>query len=188
MDFFGNPNFCAIFQVDLFRWWALYNGICNFYLDMDQIILRSFDTLPLDYDFIYSQFSNYDRPKYAPTGVLGCSKNNEFAKKMMGLVPKFYRPNVYNSSGPFVLEHALATENTGNSFNAPYNYFYPINCSRDVGKIYSGEFIIPKESYSLHWYAGHPISQEFNKNYNEDFLKKSKDSISVFCKDKIGIL
>jgi hypothetical protein len=186
MDYFCSPNYCAIYQVDLFRWWHLYN-FGRFYLDSDQLILKSLETLPLEKDFIYSQFSNADRLMYSPTGIIGCSKGNSISKIMMDVVPKSYSPESYNSSGPFVFEYVI--HKTGllknpDAFNAPYEYFYPINCSGDVDKIYDGKFIIPKRSYCLHWYAGHPLSQEFNRKYTKEFAKTSNDTISLFLREK----
>lgn len=181
MDYFGSPSFCPILQADLARFWFLYN-FGGFYLDTDQIILQSFESLPLDYDLIYSQFANADRAQYSPTGVLGCCKNSDVAKAMMSLVPKGYSSNIYNSSGPFIWEYMIQSSKFSNAFNAPPEYFYPIDCSRDVGNIYDGSFVIPKESLALHWYAGHPLSQEFNQKYTEDFAKQSNDSISCFIR------
>ena len=185
MDYFGSPNFCPIFQTDLARWWMLYHGLCNFYLDTDQLILKSFESLPLEKDFIYSQFPNHDRLKYAPTGILGCVKEHVISKAMMDLVPKIYSPAVYNSSGPDVFQYAI--DNLGilkqsNVFNAPYEYFYPINCSKDVAKIFNGEFKISNESFALHLYLGHPLSQQFNDIYNEHMAESSNDTISKFLR------
>jgi hypothetical protein len=77
--------------------------------------------------------------------------------------------------------------NLKRSFNAPYQYFYPINSSADVGQIYSGKFNPPVDSYALHFFGGHPLTQKFNQQYDEDFAKKSMDTISVLAR-KIGIL
>ena len=186
MDYFGSPNYCPIYQVDLARWWMLYNGLCGFYLDMDQIILKSFSTLPLDKDFIYSRFSNADRPMYSPTGVIGSVKHGKVAKVMMDMVPSNYSPQSYNSSGPFVFESVINKMNLlsdPDSFNTPYDYFYPINCSSGVSEIYSGKYLIPKDSYALHIYLGHPLSQKFNKIYTEGFAKDSNDTISKKIKE-----
>jgi hypothetical protein len=186
MDYFGSPDYCPIFQVDMARWWMLYHGLCNFYLDMDQIILKPFDTLPLDKEFIFSQFPNADRAKYSPTGVIGGVKNGVVSKIMMDAVPKAYSSQNYNSSGPFIFERVIESTRLTERleyFNAPYDYFYPINCSKDVTQIYSGEFIIPKSSYALHLYMGHPVSQKFNDGYDGDMAKNSNDTVSKFLRE-----
>jgi len=182
IDYFIDASYCPVYQADLFRWWYLYN-YGGFYLDTDQLILKSFNNLPLEHDFIYSQFANDDRPKYAPTGVLGCVKESEFAKIMMNVVPRSYSSSSYNSSGPFILEFVLGRMTLNNSYNADPILFYPIKCSKYVSKIYNGEFEIPKESICLHWYGAHPMSQEFNNNYTEEFAVKSNDTISRILRD-----
>jgi hypothetical protein len=187
-DFFGSPNFCPVYQADLFRWWWLYN-FGGFYMDTDQIVLKNLSEFtniycqPDSYDFVYSQFKNEDRPHYSPTGFLGCCKNNEVAQIMMKLVPQEYSADNYNSSGPLVLEYALLNLFPSIGYNAPFRYFYPVNCSRNVDKIFDGSFRLPMYSYCLHWYAGHPLSQEFNSGYTEEFAKTSNDSISVFLRE-----
>lgn len=192
MDAFGSASFCPIFQADIFRWWWLYN-FGGFYLDTDQIILKNLSCFtdisfqPSGLDFIYSRFSNADRPNYTPTGFLGCCKNSEIAKVMMQLVPKAYSFNSYNSSGPFILEYAVLNFFPAIGYNAPYQKFYPINCSRDVNTIYDGSFQIPEDSVAMHWYGGHPLSQEFNKKYTEEFAKTSNDVISKFLREN-GLL
>ena len=185
MDYFSSPNHCPVYQADLMRFWFLYN-FGGIYLDTDQLILKSFESLPLEKDFIYSQFSNFDRPKYAPTGVLGCAKGHEISKVMMKLVPKIYSPDVYNSSGPDVFQYALDNLDIfrqSSTFNAPYDHFYPINCSKDVTRIFSGEFRITNKMLALHLYGGHPLTQKFNARYNEDVAKSSNDTISRFLRD-----
>jgi len=184
MDYFGSPDFCAIRQADMFRFWSLYH-FGGFYLDTDQLILKSFNTLPLNKNLIYSQFSNVDRSRYAPTGVIGCAKGDPIAKIAMKIVNDTYTHEVYNSSGPIAWETVLEEVNKSEHpeySNVPEECFYPINCSSDIGKVYNGSYIIPKPSYCLHLYLGHPLSQEFNKKYTESFAKTSNDTISKFLR------
>jgi len=106
---------------------------------------------------------------------------------MMKLVPKYYSPKSYNSSGPFVFEYALLNSDVfreSNIFNAPYDYFYPISCSSDVSKIYDGSFKISTRSFALHFYLGHPLSQDFNRNYTPELSKNNSDTISKFLREK----
>jgi len=184
IDYFSDPNYCPIYQADLFRFWWLYHK-GGFYMDTDQLVLKSLSELSLDKDFIYSQFANKDRTRYAPTGILGCSKNNIDAQTMMGLVPQGYASNNYNSSGPFVFEYALSKNIFKTSLlNVPSSYFYPIDCSSDIYQVYQGNYVIPKESLCLHWYGGHPLSQAFNKTYNRDVAMQGNDSISKYLRSE----
>lgn len=169
---------CPVFQSDLARWIMLKeNG--GFYLDTDQIILKSFSTLPLDKEFIYCRYNEVQCGDYLPTGVLGLEKESPIADMALEEVAKGYSPNNYNSSGPFMMRSLIKKIDLSRSFKAPFHYFYPINSSKDVGRIYDGRVVDNLGAYSLHWFGGHPLSQEFNKKYTEDFAKTSKDFISM---------
>ena len=53
------------YQSDLFRWWWLKNN-SGFYLDTDQIILRSFADLNRDFDFICPSYMVQSCGHYTP--------------------------------------------------------------------------------------------------------------------------
>jgi len=178
------PQYQSNFQSDLFRWYWLHtNG--GFYLDTDQIILKPFDALPLDNDFIYSGYEAVSCGYYTPVGVIGASKESEIADVMMQMVPRLIDPNNYNSAGPFGFRRVLeSSEWKDKIFNSPSHYFYPLSESYKVLEIYDGNIEIPNDSYALHWYGGHPTSQEFNKIYNKEFAQTSNDTISKFLREK----
>jgi hypothetical protein len=182
----GNPLFCPILQADLFRWaWMKDNG--GFYLDTDQIVLKSFETLPLDKEFIYCRYMEPQCGDYIPTGALGMEKDSPIADIAIDSVLKAYSPNNYNSSGPFMMRYAINRISLSRSINAPFYYFYPIHTSNDVWKLYEGKFGGHPEAYCVHWFGGHPLSQQFNKSYTEDFAKSSKDYLSVTLRN-IGVI
>ncbi|MFA7220040.1 MAG: glycosyltransferase [Synergistaceae bacterium] len=179
-------NMAPNFQSDMFRWdWLCNNS--GFYLDTDQIILKSFDGLDRDYNLIYSGYKANSCGYYTPVGVIG-SNHSEFAKWMVQLLPQLFNENNYNSIGPFGFRSVLQCYNGREKmFNTPSNYFYPIPESYMVGDIYEGKLNLEdcsKNGYACHWYGGHHLSQEFNKNYTEEFAKSSSDSISVFLREK----
>ena len=181
-DKFDNhlPNF----QSDFFRWhWLKENG--GFYLDTDQIILKPFDTLPLDNELIYSLYGVKSCGAYAPVGCIGAEKGAKIVQAMNDVLPRFLNPNNYNSVGPFLMRDVLMAKYWGDRmFNAPSTYFYPIPDSYLVFKIYEGTLKLSDESYALHEFGGHPMTQEFNKKYTEDFAKTSGDTISRFLREK----
>jgi hypothetical protein len=154
----------------------------GFYLDTDQIVLRPFETLPLKNEFIYSRYMEPQCGDYCPTGVLGMEKGSNIAQIALDEICKVYSPNNYNSSGPFMLKRAMSKIDLSNSFNAPFHYFYPIHTSNDVNKLYEGRFASNHESYCVHWFGGHPLTQEFNKKYTEEFSKTSNDWISKYIR------
>jgi hypothetical protein len=181
VDWFSHvaPNF----QSDLFRYWYLKN-ISGFYLDTDQIILKSFNGLPLDNDFIYSGYEAASCGYYTPVGVLGSAKNVEIVDFIHANITKFINPNNYNSAGPFMFREVIKYKQWKDKiFNAPSNYFYPIPDSYLVESIYNGTLKLNSESFALHLFLGHPKSQEFNKKYTEEFAKTSNDTISRFLRE-----
>ena len=181
VDWFSQyaPNF----QSDMARWFFLHN-YGGFYLDTDQIILKSFETLPLWSTFIYSSYHALSCGRYFPVGVLGASKDSDIVYYIYQVMPKFINANVYNSAGPWMLREVIKTRQWADEmFNAPSNYFYPVPESYRVSEIYDGSFKIPKESYALHLFLGHKTSQEFNKIYTEEMAEKSNDTISRFLRE-----
>jgi hypothetical protein len=178
------PQYAPNFQSDLLRWYWL-NNYGGFYLDTDQIILKSFEGLPLDNDFIYSAYKAASCGFYSPVGVLGASKNTEIVNFIFNNITKFVDNNNYNSAGPFMLRDVLRIHNWKDKmFNAPSNYFYPIPDSYMVTKIYDGSLKLTDESFAIHEFGGHPITQAFNKIYTEEFAKTSNDTISCFLREK----
>lgn len=177
----GSPDYCAILQADLFRWiWMRDNG--GFYLDTDQIITKSFSGLNLDNEFIYSRYMEPQCGDYLPVGVLGLEKGSQIADIVLSTIGSCYSPNNYNSSGPFMMREAIGRISLARAFNAPSYYFYPIHTSMNVGHIYGGNFVPDPKTYAIHWYGGHPKSQEFNRNYSEEFARVSTDVLSVFLR------
>jgi hypothetical protein len=178
------PNFAS----DLFKWYYLYSN-SGFYLDTDQIILKSFKSLPLkQYRFIYSSYkvnSKYaPNNEFSPVGVLGADGKSKIVKYIETHIKRYYDKNDYNSIGPWMMNDVIKKIDMSEGFNAPPNYFYPIPICQFMDKVYNGEFKIPKESFALHFYGGYDKSQIFNRKYTEEFTKISDDTISKFLREK----
>jgi hypothetical protein len=181
VKYIGKPDLCGILQADIARWLMLKEG--GFYLDTDQIILKSFDTLPLNNEFIYSRYNEVQCGDYLPTGVIGLENDSKIPDIAVKEVLESYSPMNYNSSGPFMMRKLINKIDLSRAFNTPYEYFYPINTSSRVGDIYTGRYIPNNESYALHWYGGHKMSQLFNMNYSEEMARTSGDSISKIIRE-----
>lgn len=182
VDWFS--QYASNYQSDFFRYFYLHN-FSGFYLDTDQIILKSFESLPLENDLIYSGFPASSCGYYIPVGVLGASKESEIVKAMMNELPKLINTNNYNSIGPFGFRKVLESRKWNDRmFNAPSNYFYPVSESHKVNEIYNGTLKLTDESFALHLFLGHPVSQEFNKIYTEEMAKVNNDTISIFLRKK----
>jgi len=178
-------KFAPNHQSDLFRWYFLKEH-GGFYLDTDQIIVRSFKSLPLKKEFIYSSY-DVDSPyaldnHYTPVGVMGATRGSKVIKDIANRIFEYYDESNYNSIGPWMLNERLNDLDLGSSFNAPSSYFYPAPICNFTDGIYDGSLEINEDAYSIHWFGGYGSSQVFNQSYTEEFAKKSDDSISRFLR------
>lgn len=183
VQYIGSPDFCPVFQSDLFRWiWMKKEG--GIYLDTDQIILKPFDTLPLNNEFIYCRYMEPQCGDYYPIGVLALEKDSEIADIAINGALKAYNPTLYNSSGPMAMHLIMKEVKSSRMFNAPSDYFYPIYSSCMMSKVYNGHYKPNNESYALHWFGGLPLSQKFNQYYTEYAAARENDSISKIIREQ----
>lgn len=179
-------NYPPNFQSDFFRWWWLKNN-SGFYLDIDQIVLKPFNILPLDNNLIYSAYKADSCGLYTPVGVIGAC-DSELVNWTNQLLPQFYNVNDYNSLGPFMMRCVLGIKKwKDKAWNSSWEHFYPVKDSYLVPSIYDGSFYPNDNAVCLHWFGGHPASQKFNKKYTKEFAKSSSDTISSLLRDK-GII
>jgi hypothetical protein len=178
-------DYAPNYQSDFFRWWWLSNN-SGFYLDTDQIILRSFETLPRDSQLIYSGYKAKSCGYYTPVGVIGADKP-KIVDTINKLLPQFYVAENYNSLGPFMFKHILEINKWDGLENVPSHYFYPLPESYMMSEAYQGDFTLAEDSYAFHWFGGLPLSQKFNTLYDEEVAKRSKDTISRTLRDR-GII
>lgn len=180
------PTYAPNYQSDFFRWWWLYNN-GGFYLDTDQIILKPFNELPLNSDFIYSMYKSKSCGIYSPVGVIGASKGCPILKQIMEEMTVLYNPKDYNSLGPFMFrdlweKNKKKWQKENVTFNAPSYFFYPVPESMMIDDVYNKAIHITGESYALHWYGGHNKSQEFNSKFTKGFSLESDDTISILSR------
>lgn len=189
LEFQSFEDFPPNYQSDFFRWWYLKNN-GGFYLDLDQIIMKSFHSLPLENDFIFSMYPAQSCKIYAPVGVIGSKKNSLLLNEVYELISKYEDLNSYNSLGPNMFKSVFTSKKWPEKlFNAPSSHFYPVHESYLVDGLYDGSVDLSsfKNTWACHWFGGSPKSQEFNKKYTEEFAKTSDDSISSFLRTK-GII
>ena len=154
---------------DFFRWDALYNN-GGWFFDLDQIFVKSFDDL-CQYDFVFDGSDNFY------IGVIGMSKGCEIGRYVYKNMYNAYNPNYYCCTGPWYMRALLKypcdktfkeIESKYKTFYAPINYFYPLNSSDDVSKLYNDNIEIDTSAYAIHWFGGHPESQKYNKLVTSD--------------------
>lgn len=174
-------------QADMWRWIFLkeYGGI---YLDPDQIILRSFEALPLKQnDFMYSAY-DVDSPfwtansEFCPIGVLGSKRESKAVNYICKNILSYFSENNYNAIGVIMMADVLKKIDLTRSFNAPSHYFYPADICDKMQGIYDGSMAFKRDTFAVHWYGGYQPSQNFNKGFTEEFAQTSRDSISTFLR------
>jgi hypothetical protein len=102
----------------------------------------------------------------------------------MDVLPQVIRLDNYNSAGPFMFRELMRLKdwqinacNMGHAFySAPESIYVP--------QIYCGNFMPHDTDFALHWYGGHPDSQEFNRKFSKEFAKTSEDSISKILRQR----
>jgi len=168
------PNY----RSDFFRWEILHE-FGGWYLDLDQIILRPFDEL-CAHAFVYAEYGGY-----TPVGVIGSAPGLTFVAEMVEGCARHYDPSDYNSIGPWLMWKTLR-DSAFNGIDAlnSSTLFYPVPLSSSVDLIYDGSFKNPSGSYALHWFGGHPFSQEFNRTYSPEVAAKGKDFISRYLRSE----
>ena len=177
-------------QSDMFRWWFLANNDLNsngsFYLDTDQIILRSFKALPLNYKFIYTSYNvepiGGSSQLYSPVGVLGATSDSRVVRYIASNLLGYFKPDSYECIGPHAFGKICKMIDMSEGFNAPPQYFYPTIYVDRVSSIYNGSLEIKDDNYSLHWFGGWHESQIFNKSYTPEKAKIGSDTISQFLR------
>lgn len=181
-----HPEAAPNFQSDFFRW-DILDEVGGFYMDSDQIVLKSFNDFS-EQEFVYASYGRCGRLPYGPVGVVGAQPGNAMVQFIKGMIVKKYNPNNYNSIGPYMFAAALEiaeqqdwfknmkTLNTGHSF-------YPMPYSYHVQQIYEGKYKTAEGAYALHWFGGHPNSQKFNEGYAPEVAQTSDDEISRLARE-----
>jgi mannosyltransferase OCH1-like enzyme len=176
------PNFIS----DFFRW-EMLSSTGGWFFDLDQIFLKNMNDL-CDYDFVIDGSDN------CYVGVVGLAKN-EIGQFIYDNIQHAYDPDHYCSIGPWFMLSLLKRPGNPKLFKimekynillAPLEYFYPINSSDDVNELYFKNVEVSNDSYAIHWYGGHPTSQEYNKHSTEEKFFKPTNTITTYIKKTLS--
>jgi hypothetical protein len=177
-----HPNVAPNYQSDFMRWDSLYEH-GGFYLDLDQLIVGSFDEFT-DWNtgFIYTRYGGmYD---YSPVGCIAAAPGVKAVDYVRKRLSRAYNAADYSSIGPHMFFHRLADLrasgllNECNAINVGSKYFYSIPFSELAHTLYTGGHKVGPEAKAIHWFGGHPDSQAFNKKFTPESAKYSGDTIS----------
>lgn len=172
---------------DIFRWW-LFSRFSGVWTDLD--ILYFNPMLNLCETTTFNKESNvglirYDRGRHVifPIGFFmsGGEEGKLFFNAVYNEAKKIVLENKdsllqYQSFGRFPLEKIIFVDKYPYGLIDPY-YIYPI-IRGAVEKYFNRKVeahLLKTRILGLHWYAGHPISQEFENKINEENIHEYKD-------------
>ena len=181
--FEGFENYAPNFQSDIFRWWWIKeNG--GFYLDNDQIILKSFESLDRDCDFILTKYLLSWGAEYFPVGAVAGSNESDLVNYVHEILPKYYNPSDYNCLGPWGFRSIYNSKKWKSKISfIPSHYFYPVPESQFMPIIYDNNVKLHEEAYCLHWFGGLKRSQQFSKSFTKKSAEKNNDTISKILRE-----
>lgn len=186
LDYKKHSDKAPVHTADFFRWDALYNN-GGWFFDLDQIFLKNFDDL-CSYDFVFDGSDNFY------IGVIGLAQGCEIGKYIYENMSRAYNPAYYCCTGPWYMRALLkypgdqlfkTIESKYKTFYAPIDYFYPLNSSDDVQKLYNDNINISSNAYAIHWFGGHPESQKYNKLVTEENVFLFDNTITQHIKQNI---
>ena len=134
----------------------------------------------------------HDGAPEKPIGFLLSAPNNIFFKKAILESKKTYNPSHYQSIGTVILKRL---GNTISDCKRIYwkNQFLNLDPGKIyhfhhqlVGEIFNEEAEIPPGVVGIHWYGGHPISQEFNKKVDHTNYLLFNNTMSKILKEVLS--
>lgn len=162
---------------NLFKWYMLgtEGGI---YADMDILFIKSFD-------WFFEQIQNHEIAisfkDWFSIGVLASAGNNRFFSDVYHTSLRTLSTSHYQSAGVKALYELAQRRDTevfnvlksrySGIFNIPFHWFYPY-IPNDTTVAFSKESKINPETIGYHWYAGHPVAQQWNNILNEKNYKE----------------
>lgn len=176
-----NPNYIS----DLFRYEKLFET-GGWWFDLDQLFIRNLDKFCYDNEFVFGGKT------IIYNGVIGSCIAHPIVKKVIDTQNELLKNDIqkYCQLGNWCLCNVIKNNCllfVKHICQTPDKIFYPILESHNAKNLYNGVIDINTfvDSFTVHWFGGHPDSQEFNKKFTPSFAKESKDSISKFLRDFI---
>lgn len=166
---------------NFFKWNLLANNK-SFYSDFDILYVRNIDDLfniSLNYSAGLTYYYNY-----FSIGFMFSNGNSALFKDIYKNCTKLFSCINYQGAGVEILKKMNINwdsliQKYKDVYNIPFNLLYKYH-SNIVKKIYekNSSYLFDSDAIGLHWYAGHPISQEFNNYVNETNYNKINSLIS----------
>lgn len=180
--------------------WQVLSTKGGLWCDMDIVFNRPITSLSVNYgDTETDTITAYDYrilegdgSPTKPIGFLMSGGNNLFFKKHAAEAKKSYVDSQYQSIGTSVVKKV---SNTFEECRSRYfaNRFQNLNPNsvyhfhfQKMNQIYDENKELPKDFIGLHWYGGHPMSQEFNKKINHTNYKDFDNTIGNVIKEVLS--
>ena len=151
---------------DLFKWHLLATE-GGFYSDMDIVFLKSIDKI---YDISKEYEAGLTYTSYFSIGFMFSSGNNKIFERIYLSSINGDQKDYQGYGVKSVYKVYPTIKDMGDKvFNIPMKWFY-YNDSDHVDNIFlkNNYDEVKNNSYGLHWYAGHPLAQEFNNQVNKE--------------------
>ena len=186
---FIGPDAPEAHKSDLLTWKVL-STTGGLWCDMDILFTSPLNNSSLNQNSKIDTIVSYDMDDarglfVAPIGFLGSSVNNLYFKKILLESTKNYNRELYQSIGTAcVVKVAKNFENAKknfpnlNMFNLDPESVYHLHFKK-IKDIFLNNVQMRKESFGIHWYGGHPLSQEYNKKINH---KNYHEFNNTICK------
>ena len=179
-------DICPSQKSNFFKW-NLLATTGGFYADMDILFLRSIND-------IYEKTNEFDVgicfTSYYSIGFMFSNGNNKFFSDVYNECFNKFEKRNYQGAGVHSLKRwpklIDVEKEYGKIYNIPFNLLYQYN-SHFISKIHeiNSVYKLSLDNIGLHWYAGHPLSQNANNSLNENNYYKVNSLLSRTLK---GIL
>lgn len=177
--------------------WQVLSSKGGLWCDMDILFVKPVTKLLLNKQNIETdtivcyddRILEIDGSPTKPIGFLFSSPKNNFYGKILLESKKCYTDYQYQSIGTNVVKRVANTfEECSKTFfhnkfqNLDANSVYYFHFQR-INDIYESELKLPENIIGIHWYGGHPKSQEFNKIINDKNYKLFNNTIANAIKE-----
>jgi hypothetical protein len=153
------PNVSDIFSVEIL------SKLGGWYLDLDQLVMKSLEPMGSAYDFIAGGQSCFY------IGIFGSSPNGAVVGDFYGKMLGSYDEKYYNSSGITAIVMSCLNDNNwlrwfkdrSNGVNhiVEQDHFYPLIAHDGAKRFWAGDFNIDDcGSECVHYYGNNPVSQK----------------------------
>jgi hypothetical protein len=198
------PNARPSHLSNFLKWYKLqaHGGL---YADMDILWLQPMDKF---YDELRESDSAICITKYLSIGLLGSSIGNKMFKDFFSHAREYYNPERYQCVGVENIYDILYGSRAFHSdgcinfnflaqqdilhdlrdryhdleiFNIPFGMVYPFGCT-EMERVFEATYKLPDHVLGLHWYAGNPISQQYNSRLTGKNIHEYNNTFATYAR------